>query len=106
MSKIGDPSDKVAGLDQFQPTLTKRGGKGAVTFEGVTYSRYEWVLRSAKLGHTLHAGEGALLAERIADLEALVADAFHEGAGLTNGLRYYPQWVESEAYKALGGTTA
>ena len=72
MSALGDPSDKVAGLDQFQPTLTKRGGKGAVTFEGVEYSRFEWVMRSARLGQTLHAGEGQLLVERIDELEALV----------------------------------
>jgi hypothetical protein len=78
LSKIGDPSDKVAGLDQFQPGLTKRGGKGAVTFEGVTYSRYEWVLRIARMGGTLHAGEGQLLAERIDDLEAERDGAFED----------------------------
>ena len=57
--KLGDPGD----------TLTKRGGKGAVVFEGREYSRLEWITRSAKLGHTLHAGEGALLVEELERLQ-------------------------------------
>ena len=61
--KLGDPGD----------TLTKRGGKGSVVFEGREYTRFEWIRRSATLGHTLHAGEGQLLVEEIERLEAAMA---------------------------------
>lgn len=108
MSAIGDPLDKVAGLDQFQPTLTKRGGKGSVVFEGVTYSRMEWIMRSARLGHTLAAGEGQLLVEEIERLRALVASAYDEGQG-NRVLGHHQEflidipWRDSDACKALGG---
>ena len=60
--KLADPAD----------TLTKRGGKGAVVFEGVCYTRVEWVRRSARLGHTLAAGEGTLLEAEIVELTEVV----------------------------------
>jgi hypothetical protein len=60
--KIADPSDG----------LTKRGGKGCVVFEGVEYSRMDWIRRSARLGHTLAAGEGAVLEAELTRLEEFI----------------------------------
>lgn len=57
--KIADPAD----------TLTKRGGKGSITFEGVEYSRLDWIRRTAKMGGTLAAGEGALLEAALSEAE-------------------------------------
>ena len=115
MAAIGDPSDKVAGLDQFQPTLTKRGGKGSVVFEGVTYSRMAWIRRSARLGHTLAAGEGQLLEAEVTRLEGLVEAAYREGwydrddrrdvgedVGETIDRRV-EDWSRSDAAQALEG---
>ena len=95
--KLGDPGD----------TLTKRGGKGSVVFAGREYSRLAWITRSATLGHTLHAGEGQLLAERVRALEALAKAAFEEGqAGRIldrhEQFIYDVRWEDSEACKALG----
>jgi hypothetical protein len=57
--KLADPAD----------TLTKRGGKGVVRFEGREYTRLEWVRRTAAMGGTLAAGEGALLEAELACYE-------------------------------------
>jgi hypothetical protein len=89
MSALGDPSDKVAGLDQFQPTLTKRGGKGSVVFEGATFSRMDWIMRSARLGHTLAAGEGQLLAEHIDALTRECDDTRRDADTLAESIEDY-----------------
>ena len=92
--KLGDPGD----------TLTKRGGKGAVVFEGREYSRLGWITRSAKLGHTLHAGEGALLVEELERVTALVEAAYLEGCRDGSGPgQQPPDWYYSDARWLLTG---
>jgi hypothetical protein len=60
-----DPSDKALdaqAADNFGGKDTShRAGYGTVTFDGQTYSKMEWILRAAKLGHTLAAGESTKL---------------------------------------------
>ena len=63
---LSDPAD----------TLTKRGGKGSVTFEGVEYTRLDWIRRLAQSGGSLAAGEGAILDGA---LTAQIEAAFREG---------------------------
>jgi hypothetical protein len=67
--KLADPAD----------TLTKRGGKGHVYFEGVSYTRLAWIRRSARLGHTLAAGEGSVLDAELERVTAMVEAAYLEG---------------------------
>ncbi len=62
--KLADPAD----------VLTKRGGKGDVVFEGVAYTKLAWIRRSARLGHTLAAGEGAVLEAELQRLEQWHSD--------------------------------
>ena len=57
--KLADPSD----------TLTKRGGKGHVVYEGQEYDRLAWTRRCAALGYTLAAGEGAILNAALIEVE-------------------------------------
>jgi hypothetical protein len=57
--KLADPADG----------LTKRGGTGDVVFDGVPYTKLAWIRRSARLGHTLAAGEGAVLEAELQRLE-------------------------------------
>jgi hypothetical protein len=88
--KLADPAD----------TLTKRGGKGHVYFEGVSYTRLAWIRRSARLGHTLAAGEGSVLEAELERVTALVEAAYREGAA--EGAAYTGKaFFESDARKAL-----
>lgn len=57
--KLADPSD----------TLTKRGGKGHVVYDGQEYDRLAWTRRCAALGYTLAAGEGAILNAALIEVE-------------------------------------
>ena len=57
--KLADPAD----------TLTKRGGKGIVVYEGQEYDRLAWTRRCAALGYTLAAGEGAILNAALVEVE-------------------------------------
>lgn len=57
--KLADPAD----------TLTKRGGKGHVVYEGTAYDRLAWTRRCAERGYTLAAGEGALLLAALIEAE-------------------------------------
>jgi hypothetical protein len=57
--KLADPAD----------TLTKRGGKGHVVYEGTAYDRLAWTRRCAERGYTLAAGEGALLLAELIEAE-------------------------------------
>lgn len=57
--KLADPAD----------TLTKRGGKGHVVYEGQEYDRLAWTRRCAALGYTLAAGEGAILNAALIEVE-------------------------------------
>ena len=102
--KLADPAD----------TLTKRGGKGYVIFEGATYTRLAWIRRSARLGHTLAAGEGAVLDAELERVTAMVESAYREGYG--DGISEntqddgYPtldeEWKASDAYWVLHGDDA
>lgn len=75
--KLADPSD----------TLTKRGGKGIVVYEGQEYDRLAWTRRCAALGYTLAAGEGAILNAALTEVEkerdALLAEK-ERGACMTD----------------------
>jgi hypothetical protein len=66
--KLGDPGD----------VLTKRGGKGTVTYEGVTYTRLAWIRRIAAMGGTLHAGEGQVLVEELERVEEALTVAMED----------------------------
>jgi hypothetical protein len=56
-------------------TVNRRAGyKGVLVHDGQTYTKVEWVLRGARMGGTLNAGEGALLIEHFEDeRERLIA---------------------------------
>jgi hypothetical protein len=79
MSALGDPADKqldAHAADNFGGKDTShRAGYGEVTFEGQTYTKMEWILRAAKRGHTLAAGESTKL---VAYYEQLLEEAHGE----------------------------
>lgn len=71
--KLADPAD----------TLTKRGGKGHVVYEGTAYDRLAWTRRCAERGYTLAAGEGALLLAALIEAEHNISALAAELATLT-----------------------
>jgi hypothetical protein len=71
--KLADPAD----------TLTKRGGKGHVVYEGTAYDRMAWTRRCAERGYTLAAGEGALLLAALIEAEHNISALAAELATLT-----------------------
>jgi hypothetical protein len=81
VTKLGDSADKqldAHAADNFGGKDTNhRAGYGTVTFEGQTYTKLEWLLRAAKLGHTLAAGDGVKLVahyeQQLNDPKALIA---------------------------------
>ena len=101
--KLADPSD----------TLTKRGGKGHVYFQGVCYTRLAWIRRIAALGGTLAAGEGAVLDAELTRVTAMVEAAYREGyeMGESDAIRFPTgavgdAWTCSDAYWLLHGEEA
>jgi len=69
MGGLGDPADKLdAQADGNFGGKNHRAGYGDVTFEGKTYTKMEWILRAAKLGHTLSAGDSVKLVQHYEQL--------------------------------------
>lgn len=77
--KLADPSD----------TLTKRGGKGHVVYEGQEYDRLAWTRRCAALGYTLAAGEGAILNAALIEVEK-------ERDALRKACELFVEWLGRE----------
>jgi hypothetical protein len=71
--KLADPAD----------TLTKRGGKGHVVYEGTAYDRLAWTRRCAERGYTLAACEGALLLAALIEAEHNISALAAELATIT-----------------------
>ena len=74
--KPGDPADKAidAKADAaFGGAVSHRGGYGGIQFEGQTFTKLEWVERTARTGGTLAAGEGRLLLAEIDRLRRILA---------------------------------
>ena len=66
--KPGDPADRVIDAKAdgaFGGAHSHRAGYGAIEFEGQTYTKLEWVERTARMGGTLAAGEGRMLLAEI-----------------------------------------
>lgn len=66
--KPGDPADRIIDAKAdgaFGGAVSHRGGYGGIQFEGQTFTKLEWVERTARMGGTLAAGEGRMLLAEI-----------------------------------------
>lgn len=64
----GDPADRAVDAKAdgaFGGLTNHRGGYGGIEFEGQTYTKLQWVERTARIGGTLAAGEGRMLLAEI-----------------------------------------
>ncbi len=74
--KPGDPADRAIDAKAdgaFGGAHSHRGGYGGIEFEGQTFTKLEWVERTARTGGTLAAGEGRMLLAEIDRLRRILA---------------------------------
>lgn len=72
----GDPADRAVDAKAdgaFGGLTNHRGGYGGIEFEGQTYTKLQWVERTARIGGTLAAGEGRMLLAEIDRQRAILA---------------------------------
>ena len=72
--KPGDPADRAVDAKAdgaFGGAVSHRAGYGGIEFEGRTYTKLQWVERTARTGGTLAAGEGRML---LAEIDRLRGD--------------------------------
>lgn len=74
--KPGDPADRIIDAKAdgaFGGAHSHRAGYGGIEFEGQTYTKLQWVERTARMGGTLAAGEGRMLLAEIDRQRAILA---------------------------------
>ena len=88
--KPGDPADRVIDAKAdgaFGGAHSHRAGYGGIEFEGQTYTKLQWVERTARMGGTLAAGEGRMLLAEIDRQRAILAALREPSAAVTRVVR-------------------
>jgi hypothetical protein len=95
--KPGDPADRAVDAKAdgaFGGAVSHRAGYGGIEFEGQTYTKLQWVERTARIGGTLAAGEGRMLLAEIDRQRAILAALREPSKWVVDAMMNWLVWTD------------
>ena len=103
-----DPADRAMDVKAdgaFGGLTNHRGGYGGIEFEGQTYTKLQWVERTARIGGTLAAGEGRMLLAEIDRQRAILAALREPSVAVVDALAKFAWDEDCAMISAQGGVS-